>query len=122
VENLYFVEGLKRLGEGDWVEAIRSLGWAKDVAPDDPAVYLALIEAYEKAAHAEGEPDLLQQAWNVCRDLRDRRLRMTPGQQAAFYDAFVSARDKVIAARRAGWSPPPPKEKIRELLHKPGER
>ncbi len=119
--NLYLVEGLKRLDEGDWVEAIRSLGWAKDVEPDVAGVYLALIGAYEKAARAEEEPDLLQQAWNVCRDLRDRNLPMTRDQQVLFHDAFVRVRDQVIAARRAGWSPPPPKEKMRDLLGKPGE-
>ncbi len=119
--NLYLSEGQKRLSEGDWVEAIRTLAWAKDVEPDSPAVYLALIEAYEKAAQAEREPDLLQQAFNVCRDLRDRRLAMAPDQQAAFYRAFVRVRDQVAAARRAGWTPPPPKERVHELFQKPKE-
>lgn len=120
--NVYLDEGRARLREGDWVEAIQSLGWAKDVEPANAAVYLTLIEAYEAAAAAEQEPDLLQQAFNVCRDLRDRRLPMDPGQQGDFLEAFVRVRDKVVAARRSGWTPPPPKERVGELFRKPGTR
>ena len=107
--NPYYDEGLRLLRSGDWVESIRTLGWAKDAEPGNPAVFLALIEAYETAAESEKEPDLLQQAFNVCRDLRDRRLPASTPQQAAFFDAFVRIRDKLIAARAAGWTPPPPK-------------
>jgi hypothetical protein len=112
VENVYLEEGRRLLQENDWVEAIRSLGWAKDVEPDRAAVYLALIEAYEIAAREEKEPDLLQQAFNACRDLRDRRLPMNAGEQASFYQAFLRVRDAVIAARRTGWTPPLPKEEV----------
>jgi hypothetical protein len=112
VDNTWLAEGLRLLRENDWVEAIRSLGWAKDVEPDRAAVYLALIEAYEIAAREEKEPDLLQQAFNACRDLRDRRLPMTRDEQASFYRAFVRVRDAVVAARAAGWTPPPPKEEV----------
>ena len=112
MENLYFEEGRRLLRENDWVEAIRALGWAKDIEPDRAAVYLALIEAYEIAAREEKEPDLLQQAFNACRDLRDRRLPMSAGEQASFYHTFVRVRDAVAAARKTGWSPPPPKEEV----------
>lgn len=112
MENVYLEEGRRLLRENDWVEAIRALGWAKDVEPDRAAVYLALIEAYEIAAREEHEPDLLQQAFNACRDLRDRRLPMSAGEQASFYQAFVRVRDAVVAARASGWSPPPPKEEV----------
>lgn len=111
----YFAEGMRLLQSGDWVEAIRTLSWAKDAEPEAAEAYLGLIEAYETAALAESEPDLLQQAFNVCRDLRDRSLAMTDVQRAAFYAAFVRVRDKVIAARATGWTPPPPKERIGEL-------
>lgn len=112
MENTYLEEGRRLLSENDWVEAIRALGWAKDVEPDRVAVYLALIEAYEITAREEKEPDLLQQAFNACRDLRDRHLPMTPEEQASFYHAFVRVRDAVVAARKAGWTPPLPKEEV----------
>jgi hypothetical protein len=117
--NAYFDEGQRLLQEGDWVGAIQSLGWAKDVEPDSVPVFLTLIAAYESAAAAEEEPDLLQQAFNVCRDLRDRRLPMSHDEQAGFYATFVRVRDKVIAARAAGWTPPPPKERVQDALRPP---
>ncbi|MFQ5877804.1 MAG: hypothetical protein ACE5JH_08990 [Acidobacteriota bacterium] len=116
--NAYLGEGLRLLRAGDWVEAIRSLAWARDTEPEEAEVYLALIDAYERGADAENEPDLLQQAFNVCRDLRDRRLPMSEGQRRAFYDAFVRVRGKIVAARARGWTPPPPKEKVRALSPK----
>ncbi len=119
--NVYFDEGRLHLREGRWVEAIQALAWSRDVDPDHLGTYLALIEAYERCAEAEKEPDVLQQAFNVCRHLRDRRLPMTPEQQAGFYETFVRVRDKLIAARRAGWTPPPPKEQVHTLFRKPGE-
>ncbi len=112
MENAYFEEGRRLLSENDWVEAIRALGWAKDVEPLRAAVYLALIDAYEVAAREEKEPDLLQQAFNACRDLRDRRLLMTPVEQTSFYHTFVRVRDAVVAARASGWTPPLPKEEV----------
>ena len=114
----YFDEGRRLLTEGDWAKALDFLRWAKDAEPSSAGVYLTLIAAYETAAAAEGEPDLLQQAWNVCRDLRDRRLEMTPAEQSDFYQTFVRVRDKLIAARATGWTPPPPKERVHELLRK----
>ena len=114
----YLDEGRRHLEAGDWVEAIQSLVWARDAEPANPEPYLALIEAYERASAAERELDLLQQAFNVCRDLRDRRLAMSPERQVDFYHAFVRVRDKVVAARRSGWSPPPPKEQVHTLFRK----
>ncbi len=119
--NAYVAEGLRALEEEDWVQAIRSLAWAHDVDPDDVGIYLALIGAYERCAAAERSPDVLQQAFNVCRDLRDRRLPMTPDQRRRFYDAFVRVRDGIVAARRDGWTPPPPKERVHELFGDDGE-
>ncbi len=114
----YLEEGLRHLEAGDWVEAIQSLAWARDAEPGSPETYLAMIDAYERAAEAERAPDLLQQAFNVCRDLRDRRLPMSPERQAGFHRAFVRVRDKVVAARRSGWTPPPPKEQVHTLFRK----
>jgi hypothetical protein len=115
----YLDEGQRHLEAGDWVEAIQSLAWARDAEPANPEPYLALIEAYERAAEAEREPDLLQQAFNVCRDLRDRRLAMSAERQGQFFQAFLRVRDKVVAAKRSGWSPPPPKEQVHTLFRKP---
>ena len=118
--NVYLDEGERYAREGKWAEAINALSWAHDVDPGRVETYLLLIETYERSAEAEKEPDLLQQAFNVCRDLRDRRLPMKAEQQEIFYGAFVRVRDKVIAARRAGWTPPPPKEQVHTLFEKPG--
>jgi hypothetical protein len=122
--NAYFDEGRAHLRAGDWVEAIRSLAWSHDVDPRHVETYLALIEAYERCAEAERSADadkaadLLQQSFNVCRDLRDRRLPMTAEQQAAFHRTFVRVRDAVVSARRAGWTPPPPKDQVQTLFQK----
>jgi hypothetical protein len=37
---------------------------------------------------------------------------MPPEEQAAFYAAFVRVRDKLIAARASGWTPPLPKDQV----------
>ncbi len=116
-------EGNRALKTGDWVEGIRNLTWAHDVEPDSVEIYLVLIEAYERCAEAESEPDVLQQAFNVCRELRDRQLAMTPEQGHRFYAAFVRVREGIISAARAGWTPPPPKEQVHTLFPKrDGER
>jgi len=111
-ESAFLAEGRRLVADGDWVGAIQQLSWAKDADPADPRPWLALIDAYEAAAAAEREPDLLQQAWNVCRDLRDRRLSMPADQQASFRAAFIRVRDKVIAARATGWTPPLSREEV----------
>jgi hypothetical protein len=111
-ESAFLQEGRRLVASADWVGGIQQLSWAKDADPADPRPWLALIEAYEAAAAAESEPDLLQQAWNVCRDLRDRRLPMPPDLQTGFRAAFVRVRDKLIAARDAGWTPPPSREDV----------
>ncbi|HUD71508.1 MAG TPA: hypothetical protein VMQ62_06060 [Dongiaceae bacterium] len=112
MDSAFLDEGRRRLEEKDWVGAIQSLSWAKDADPSDPRAWLALIETYEAAAAAESEPDLLQQAWNVCRDLRDRRLAMNAADQTAFRDAFIRVRDKLVAARAGGWTPPLPRSEV----------
>jgi hypothetical protein len=117
--NAHLPEGLRCLEERDWVEAIRNLTWAHDIDPKNVPIYLTLIDAFERCAEAEREPDVLQQAFNVCRDLRDRNLPMSPAQQRRFYEAFVRVRDKIISARRTGWTPPPAKEQVRSLFEKP---
>ncbi|HEU4400977.1 MAG TPA: hypothetical protein VFT43_02615 [Candidatus Polarisedimenticolia bacterium] len=115
----YLEEGRRCLAECDWAGAINALSWARELEPADVGTYLLLIETYERAAAAEKEPDLLQQGFNVCRDLRDRRLPMSVEQQETFYRAFLRVRDAVIAARRNGWTPPPPKEQVHTLFDKP---
>ena len=117
--NRYLEEGLRLMERGDWVEAIQALTWARDIEPGRAEVYLSIIEAYERCAEAEREPDVLQQAFNVCRDLRDRRLPMTRAQAAGFYETFVRVQAGIVAARRAGWTPPPPKEQVADLFRKP---
>lgn len=113
--NSWFEEGRRALEEGDWSAAINGLRWAGDAEPDNAAIFLLLIEAYERAAEAEDDPDLAQQAWNVCRALRDRALSMSADDRAAFRAAFVRVRERVVAARAAGWTPPLPKEKMHTL-------
>ena len=46
---------------------------------------------------------------------------MSPVQQEMFRAAFVRVRDGIIAARNAGWTPPPPKEQVGTLF-KPEDR
>lgn len=112
MNNAWLDEGLRSLAEGDWSEAINGLRWASDAEPGNPRILLALIDAYERAAAAEGDPDLVLQAWNVCRALRDRNLPMSEEERAHFRVAFVRVRDAVIAARADGWTPPPSKEEV----------
>jgi hypothetical protein len=40
---------------------------------------------------------------------------MSAEQRAAFRAAFVRVRDRIVAARASGWTPPLPKEKIHTL-------
>ncbi len=61
------------------VEAIRSALRAIDREPRCVAAYLNLIEAYEKCADKEDEPELLEQAGFVVRDVK--LLPMTDEQQ-----------------------------------------
>lgn len=110
--NAWLVEGLRALEAGDWSEAINGLRWASDAEPGNPRIFLALIDAYERAAVAEGDPDLVQQAWNVCRALRDRNLPMSEEERAVFRTTFVRVRDAIVAARSGGWSAPPSKQEV----------
>lgn len=110
--NAWLDEGLRALADGDWSEAINGLRWASDAEPGNPRILLALIDVYERAAAAEGDPDLVLQAWNVCRALRDRNLPMSEEERAHFRVTFVRVRDAVIAARAGGWTPPLSKEEV----------
>lgn len=110
--NAWLEEGLRSLAAGDWSEAINNLRWAGDAEPQDARILLALIDAYERAAAAEGDPDLLQQAWNVCRALRDRNPTLTEDERAGFRATFVRVRDAIVSARGSGWTPPPSKEEV----------
>jgi hypothetical protein len=114
--NSWLDEGRRALEEGDWAAAINGLRWASDAEPQNAGILLLLIEAYERAAATEDDPDLAQQAWNVCRALRDRALPMSPEERAAFRAAFVRVRERIVAARASGWTPPLPKEKIHTLF------
>jgi len=110
--NAWLDEGLRALAEGDWSEAINGLRWASDAEPGNALILLSLIDAYERSAAVEGDADLLQQAWNVCRALRDRNLPMSEEEREHFRAAFVRVRDAIVAARAGGWSPPPSKEEV----------
>jgi hypothetical protein len=61
------------------VEAIRSALRTLDKDPKRPDPYLDLIDAYEKCAAKESEPELLEQAGFVIRDVK--QLRMTEDQK-----------------------------------------
>jgi len=58
------------------VEAIRGALRALDADPRNASRYFALIEAYEKCADKESEPELLEQAEYVIRDAK--KLALTP--------------------------------------------
>jgi hypothetical protein len=57
------------------VEAIRSALKRLDASPSVVSNYLNLIEAYESCASKEAEPELLEQAGYVIRDVK--KLAMT---------------------------------------------
>jgi hypothetical protein len=57
------------------VEAIRSALKRLDASPSVVSNYLNLIEAYENCASKEAEPELLEQAGYVIRDVK--KLAMT---------------------------------------------
>ena len=61
------------------VENIRSALRAIDAAPRIAAGYLTLIEAYAECADKESEPELLDQADYVVRDVK--KLAMTPEEK-----------------------------------------
>ena len=61
------------------VENIRSALRSLDAAPRNAAGYLTLIEAYAECADKESEPELLEQADYVVRDVK--KLAMTPEEK-----------------------------------------
>jgi hypothetical protein len=84
------------------VEAIRSALRAVDDNPRSVAAYLALIDAYEKCADQEDEPELLEQAAFVLRDVRmlpldeeqQRRLAHLESRVASTLARLSSAKEK----------------------------
>jgi len=81
------------------VQAIRSALRAIDANPRAVPKYLDLIEAYENCADKEDEPELLDQAGFVIRDVK--RLPLTEEEKRRLAD--VEAR---IAATLARLRPP----------------
>ena len=73
------------------VEAIRSALRALDANPRAAANYLALIEAYEKCAEKESEPELLEQATFVIRDAKKLSMSEAERQLLATLEARVAA-------------------------------
>jgi len=61
------------------VEAIRSSLRAVDANPRAARAYLNLIEAYENCAEKESEPELLDQAMFVIRDVK--QLSLSEGEK-----------------------------------------
>ena len=72
------------------VEAIRSALRALDANPRAAANYLALIEAYEKCADKESEPELLEQATFVIRDAKTLSMSEAERQLLATLEARVA--------------------------------
>jgi hypothetical protein len=62
------------------VEAIRSALRSVDASPSVASNYLNLIEAYENCASKEAEPELLEQAGFVIRDVK--KLAMTEEEKS----------------------------------------
>ena len=81
------------------VEAIRSALRAIDKDPRSVPAYLELIDAYEKCANQEGEPELLDQASFVMRDAR--LLPMTDEQKLLLCD-LESRVARTLARIRSG--------------------
>ena len=72
------------------VEAIRSALRALDADPKAPSSYFALIEAYERCADKESEPELLEQAWFVIRDAKKLPLNEEEHRRLATLELRVS--------------------------------
>jgi hypothetical protein len=81
------------------VEAIRSSLRALDAEPRAVTHYLALIEAYEKCADQENEPQLLEQAAYVIRDAKKLPLTEPERRRLVTLEERVAA---TLARLRAG--------------------
>jgi hypothetical protein len=73
------------------VEAIRSSLRALDANPRAARAYLNLIEAYENCAEKESEPELLDQAMFVIRDVKKLTLSEEEKHRLADLEGRVSA-------------------------------
>jgi hypothetical protein len=84
------------------VEAIRSALRAVDKNPRSVPAYLALIEAYEKCADKEDEPELLEQAGFVIRDVRQLPLSDEEQRRLADLESRVDATQARLKSVKAG--------------------
>ena len=73
------------------VEAIRSSLRALDANPRAARAYLNLIEAYENCAEKESEPELLDQAMFVIRDVKKLTLSEEERRRLADLEGRISA-------------------------------
>ena len=73
------------------VEAIRRALRAVDHDPRSVPAYLSLIDAYEKCADKEDEPELLEQAGFVIRDVRRLAMSEEQRRQLALLEARIAA-------------------------------
>jgi hypothetical protein len=79
------------MGFDPMVEAIRSAIRAIDRDPRSVPAYLNLIDAYEKCAAQEAEPELLEQAGYVVRDVRMLPLDEEQKRRLSELEARVAA-------------------------------
>ncbi len=85
------------------VENIRSALRALDAAPKVAAGYLKLIEAYAECADKESEPELLDQAAYVVRDLK--KLSMSPEEKAQLQQLETRVASILERIRPSGGGP-----------------
>jgi len=79
------------------VEAIRKSLRTLDASPGNPGAYLDLIQAYLNCAQKESEPELLDQATFVIRDVR--KLSLTDEQSARLAALETEVRDSLLRLR-----------------------
>jgi predicted Zn-dependent protease len=89
--NFDLESGRRYLQEGEYAEALRCLLSSVQADPADPDVYLALIEAYEMAWEASGDPLVLDQVRKVA--MAGLKRRATSEQRAH----LTAALDRVDA-------------------------
>ena len=83
------------------VEAIRSALREVDRDPRRPAPYLDLIDAYLRGATQEGEPELLEQAGFVIRDVKRLPLEEADRRRLADLEAKVAACEAALRGPRS---------------------
>ncbi len=84
------------------VEAIRSALRAIDRDPKAVRNYLELIEAYERCADQEGEPELLEQAGYVVLDVKKLPLSEAEKRRLAELEERVAATWSRLRAAKPG--------------------